>query len=553
MFNKFCKMFSRPYSRFWLYFLLCISFLGCSAVPTGLKTAEQLMEKAPDSALHILQHINPHKLYTPSNKALYALLMSQALDRNDIKLESDSIITPATDYYTEKEPERAGYAWFYHARTAGNRGNANEQANNLLKAQAFAQLTENYKLRGLIYFDKAKMYESQKQFDSMIHYNKLSFRSFQLSNSPQNSVVSLINLGVGFLHDSRPDSAIRYYTSAGKLASMLHDTLLISTVDKSLGSAYYHQSLYMEALNYYRLAPLTHIGMYDSNKWYLMAEAYNQTGKLDSARIMLKRIKNTYEFAPQYYKLWQTIYEKEGNLKEALNTSIKITQVKDSLNDRKLAISFAGLDKKYKYQGLQLENQRLVINNKQRGLFLLFTLFVLSMLVVAVLIWRLNTKKKQFDVQNELLAKEKAFVEIEKDKVEKEKENSTLLEKQLKLQAILLLNIEQHRKNVFKQPGIWKNESEEMQPAQNNTFHKELIACMDLEYPDISLRLIKKFPTLSKRDILICCLLLAGFDTGMIATILDVKLESITKHRYRLRLKLQLQNSDNLVDYLRQF
>ena len=76
---------------------------------------------------------------------------------------------------------------------------------------------------------------------------------------------------------------------------------------------------------------------------------------------------------------------------------------------------------------------------------------------------------------------------------------------------------------------------------------------MDLEYTDISHRLLIDFPSLSKRDILICCLLLAGFETGMIATILDVKLESITKYRYRLRLKFQLQNSDNLVDYLRQF
>jgi tetratricopeptide (TPR) repeat protein len=238
--------------------------------------------------------------------------MSQALDRNDIKLESDSIIKIATDYYTGKEPERAGYAWFYHARTAGNRGNADEQANNLLKAQAFAQLTEDYKLRGLIYFDKAKMYESQKQFDSMIHYNRLSFHSFRLSNSSQNGIVSLINLGIGFMLTSRCDSAIRYYTAAGKLALKLHDTLLISTADKSLGSAYFEKNEFKEALNYYKRAPLTHIGVYDANKWYLMAKAYIETGNLDSAQILLKRINDTSGFDTDYYKLWQSIYEKEG-------------------------------------------------------------------------------------------------------------------------------------------------------------------------------------------------------------------------------------------------
>jgi DNA-binding CsgD family transcriptional regulator len=549
----FTDMFKNISFRLLQYSLICLILCACSAVPNEIKTAEDLMESTPDSALHILQKVNPHKLYTQSTKALYALLLSQALDRNDIKLESDSIITAATDYYTDSEPERAGYAWFYHARTAENRGNANEQAVNLFKAQAFAQQTKNYKLRGLIYCDKAKMYESQKQYDSMIHYYRLSIREFKLSDNTQNMIISLIKLGYGFLISERTDSAIPYYTTARKMALSLHDTLMMSTVDKSLGSVFYKKNNYKEALNYYRQVPLTHIEMYDANKWYLMAKAYIQIGRVDSARILLNKINEPHEFAIDYYKQWLIIYEKEGNLKKALLTSKKIMQVKDSLNDRKLTVSFAGLDKKYKYLGLQIENQKLVINNKQKGLFLIFTLFILSILVVVVLFLRLRNKKRQFDVQNELLEKEKAFVEIEKDKVEKEKENSSLLEKQLKLQTILLVNIEQHRKNVIKRPGIWKNDSKEMQPAQNNAFYEELIAAMDLEYTDISLRLIDNFPTLSKRDILICCLLLAGFDTGMIATILDVKLESVTKHRYRLRTKLQMQNSDNLVDYLRQF
>ena len=539
--------------RFLIYALLCIFLCSCYETPNGLNTADSLMESSPDSALQILKQIHPNKLYTSSNEAWYALLMSQALDRNDIKLETDSIIKTATDYYTGKEPERAAYAWFYYARIEGNRGNADQQANNLLKAQKFAQFTVNYKLQGLIYSEKAKMYESQKQYDSMIHYNRLSLYSFQLANSTQNCIINLINLGHGFMYSSRPDSAIPYYTAAGKMALTIRDTLLMSTVYKCIGTVYYLQKQFREALNYYKLAPITNIGVYDANKRYLMAKAYIETGELDSARILLTKIADPHEFAPDYYNLWLRIYEKEGNLKAALRTAVKITYIKDSVNDRKLSVSFAGLDKKYKYQGLQIENQNLVIKNKQRGIFLLFSLFVLCFSFVVALFWRLNIKKKQFDVQNELLGKEKAFVEIEKEKVEKEKENSTLLEKQLKLQSILLLNIEQHRKNVIKRPGIWKNESKEMHPEQNNTFHKELIACMDLEYTDISHRLIVDFPSLTKRDILICCLLLAGFDTGMIATILDVKLESITKYRYRLRLKFQLQNSDNLVDYLRQF
>lgn len=511
------------------------------------------METAPDSSLHILQHLNFHTLHSPSDKALYALLLSQAMDRNDIKSESDSMIKIATDYYTDTEPERAGYAWFYHSRTANNRGNADEQTHNLLTAQAFAQKAGNYKLQGLIYADKALLYESQHQFDSMIHYCRLSFHSFQHSTNCSNSVISLLKLGYGFLYLSRPDSAIFYYRMAEKQAMPIHDSLLISSVYRNIGSAFLQQGDYKQAMHYYNRVPLTHISIYDSNKWYLMAKLYVKTGNPDSARFYLNRINDLHEIAPDYYRLWQYIYEKEGKLKEALRVANKITQVKDSMNERKLKVSFAGMDKKYKYQNLQMENQNLVIQNKQKELYLLFVLFAGSIFIVIVSFWRLRTKKRAFEVQNEMLEKEKAFMNIEKEKVEKEKENNGLLEKQLKLQSIIMLNIEQYRKNSIKRPGNIKNDSVETDSVQSTTFFEELIACMDLEYDNISQRLESNFPGLSKRDILICCLLLAGFDTGMIATILDVKLESITKHRYRLRTKLRLQSTDHLVGYLRQY
>jgi DNA-binding CsgD family transcriptional regulator len=76
---------------------------------------------------------------------------------------------------------------------------------------------------------------------------------------------------------------------------------------------------------------------------------------------------------------------------------------------------------------------------------------------------------------------------------------------------------------------------------------------MDLEYNNISSRLLIEFPTLSSRDIQVCCLLLANFDTGMIAIILDLKIESMNTYRYRLRTKFGLTNPDNLMDYLRNF
>jgi len=156
------------YIQILLILLICLSTFSCSYQSDELNTAEGLMETAPDSALQVLQSINRSRLIRPSDKALYALLMSQAMDKNDIKVESDSLISLATQYYDDKDPLHAGYAWFYLARCANNRGNAPVQADALLKAQTFATIADNDKLLGLVYGDKGNMYKTQQQMDSSI-------------------------------------------------------------------------------------------------------------------------------------------------------------------------------------------------------------------------------------------------------------------------------------------------------------------------------------------------------------------------------------------------
>jgi len=137
---------------------------------------------------------------------------------------------------------------------------------------------------------------------------------------------------------------------------------------------------------------------------------------------------------------------------------------------------------------------------------------------------------------------------------EKEKENNQLLQQQMKMQHLLLKNVEQYRSRAIKRSSA--SEVEKTVGAKNSkidTFYEELMSHIDLTHRNISSRLEAAYPNLTKRDILICCLLLANFDTGMIATILDVQSESINIHRGRLRKKLNLQNQDNLLQFLRSF
>ncbi len=83
---------------------LCLvgeTLCGCRdrQITHQLDAAEALMEERPDSALAMLHAIDSTRL-AGEPQARYALLKSQALDKNHIDVKDDSLITIATNYYS---------------------------------------------------------------------------------------------------------------------------------------------------------------------------------------------------------------------------------------------------------------------------------------------------------------------------------------------------------------------------------------------------------------------------------------------------------------------
>ena len=75
-----------------LSLLVALPFSGCrdhSPVADKLKQAETVMNEHPDSALNLLKGIAQPELQTQAHHARYALLYSQALDKNYIDLTND--------------------------------------------------------------------------------------------------------------------------------------------------------------------------------------------------------------------------------------------------------------------------------------------------------------------------------------------------------------------------------------------------------------------------------------------------------------------------------
>ena len=93
-----------------IFLPLLMSFLtACKdskPITDTLHRAEALMNEHPDSAWAVLNTLSPDVMGRNSTRAHYALLYTQAQDKNYIDEVNDSLISVAVDYYRHTDDVR---------------------------------------------------------------------------------------------------------------------------------------------------------------------------------------------------------------------------------------------------------------------------------------------------------------------------------------------------------------------------------------------------------------------------------------------------------------
>ena len=150
------------------YVLLIGALLGCMSCGESrnqsnqLDAAAELMFDHPEQALSILKSLDVDEISGRSDKARFALLYTQALDKNQIELRSDSLIHRAVDYYDRRgtEQEKA-LAHYYHGCVYANLHDTDAAMESLVEAEAHAVKTDDSYLQGLIHSRIGNLYSDE--------------------------------------------------------------------------------------------------------------------------------------------------------------------------------------------------------------------------------------------------------------------------------------------------------------------------------------------------------------------------------------------------------
>ena len=168
------------------------------------------MDTYPDSALQLLKTIDSKHLVTKEGKARYALLYSQALDKNYIDVTNDSLINIAVDYYKEKSGHKyySMLSHYYKARVEYNRKSYSQSIVTAAIAEKLAQEIEDYFYLGLIYQCLSQNYKLAYNSVLQLRYIKMAYKSLKRAGRDNHAQYCLMNIAKAYVSNRDFKNAI---------------------------------------------------------------------------------------------------------------------------------------------------------------------------------------------------------------------------------------------------------------------------------------------------------------------------------------------------------
>lgn len=435
-----------------LIFFLLVSCSHDAEKSALLQQADSLMGIYPDSALYILESTSLAEMKTSADSAGYALLMTQARDKNYITHTNDSLIRIAVWYYDNtKDVALRAKSHYYLGRVYQDMGETAGTVHEFLTAMPLLQESKDYQILCMVQANLGRVYFNQEWYDKA---DSLYACAVQLAIQRSDSAHLALALSwrgavcTSKGKDAYPD-AEKYLLQALSVAKGINK---VRTEEDIIGVLIFLYNSIEKPSKALILAKRRFelqggAARYSSGAYGMVGDSYYILGKYDSAAVYLNKalLLNNYGTkdyntkAGTYIRLAE-IARKKGSLEEALRYRDYYTTYLDSIELSQEAASVIGAEKDFMMQQHKHRNQSF-ISQYQYHLLVLFG--ILIALIACYFLYeqrRYRKKKKRLRNERELLkhgiAKqlESAEMKLVQRDAELERLRLLLLQKILKME-----------------------------------------------------------------------------------------------------------------------
>lgn len=515
-----------------------ISLSSCSSSVKNplLLCADSLMEEYPDSALSVLESISSPQELPRADRALYALLLTQARYKNYITLEDDSLIKTAVEYYGDrKKSVRAAKAHYYWGATYRDRGYTSFAVEEYLAAIRLMPVKDEF--LAMIYDNLAECYEEE----DLSSVAAESYRSaYQILKGKSGQIYPLRGIARTFLLQNEQDSALCYYQQALDYALADQDSNLIGALYHDLAMVYNEKKDYIQADKYASKA-IAVVGQDRvANAYLLKAKIMLNLNKLDSASYFFSKNMDSLDIYGKvacYNGMYQ-IAKKKGEWKVAtenidaykiLYDSIQIMTDNEVLNRL--------MDKH------QLEEHKRLLSERTKILFFSLGVSFFSLMIICVFYFMWNDrkrKKRYIALQNELTQKRVDNMLLKEEDSESNKEDidkkrSKLTEQQIQLCISMLKTTDCYDKLEALEKATPK------QLLAMRSFRKEMRSAISSSFVDVMMNLQERYPTLTGDDVFYCVLSLLCCSKSVMMELMGATSDALKTRKSRIKNKMDAQ------------
>lgn len=523
--------------------LMSVSLSSCSSSVKSplLLSADSLMEIYPDSALSILESISSPQKLPRADRALYALLLTQARHKNYIALGDDSLIKMAVEYYGDKKKSvRAAKAHYYWGATYLEKGYTSFAVDEYLTAIRLMPVRDEF--LAMIYDNLADCYEKDDLYDIAIEAYR---QAYQILEGGSQQTYPLRGIARICLLQNKKDSALLYYQKALDYALAEQDSSLIGALYHDLAMVYNEKKDYVQADKYVSKAMIMQ-GDDAVNVCLSKAQIMLNLNKLDSASYFFsKNIDqlNIYGKAVCYDGMHQ-IAKKRGEWKIATENMDAYRVLYDSMQIMNDNEELNRLMDKHQLE----EHKRLLSEHTKMLVFTLVSVFFFLMIIcVFCFMWNDRKRKKRYiALQRELtqnrvdtmLLKEEEISETNKEDLDKKR--SKLTEQQIQLCISVLKTT-----NCYDQLEALEKATPK-QLLVMRSLRKEIRSEISSAFVDVMMNLKERYPALTGDDIFYCVLSLLCCSKTVMMELMDATSDALKTRKNCIKNKMDAQIFDRV-------
>lgn len=583
---------------------IIISLISCThnknyptAFQPELAKAEAMMYRYPDSALHILQGIQPDIPSENEQYATWALLMTQAQYKNQIE-QSDSLINIAYSYFTKHDnAQRKALALYYKGILRHESHHAEDALSFYLEAATEIEKTNDYQLGFLINSEVGLMYLYRKLNDYAMEYFEKAHHNAELSDNQTYIAFSFIYIARAFSQKKQYNKAIEYYEKAIKIGQVNNYPTILASAMNETSFLFLKTGENKKALQYAK--DCIKIKKTDQ-RIFSLGDTYRYLKIYDSAYFYLNQacLSPNIHTARSAYQALYYISQEEKDYKKAVEYSNKLWFYQDSIGKTDRNKALIEMQEKYDQQKIINENNLSQIKKDRIIRNVLIALIILSF-IIAITNYlyqrKIVSQKQEISEKEEKIRyftmkihENETLINRNKMRIEEltiQMEGSLEIKEQWKEQNKIRQEIQQQNEtlklennnlqnHISNYAQSLKEKSKELEAMEhlskeNQYLHKrEAFLCnqlikqtelfnklkttkyidnklwqeikekIDLLFDNYTKRLCHQIPSLTDGDIQICCLIKLRFSNGDIANMLAISPTSVSKRKLRLKERI---------------